>query len=100
MGSRAPSADTLLSIRLSAICSRNRYTHDPAPVIAELITTAGDRQDILAQEAGTWSGFYDDEYTHALAEALLEIPGAGEWVQFGHDRSAAGTHGTQGYARP
>lgn len=94
------SADTLLGIKLGAICSRNQYTDDPAPVIAELMATAGDRQDILAQEAGRWSGFYDDEYTHALAQALLEIPGAAEWVQLGRDRRSAGTHGTQGYARP
>ncbi len=100
MPSRPLDPDTLLGIELATICSRNRYTDDPAPVIAELIATAGDRQDILAQEVGRWSGFYDDEYTHALAQAVLEIPGASEWVQLGRERRAAGTHGTEGYARP
>lgn len=92
--------DTLLSIELATICSRNQYTDDPGPVIAELIATAGDHHDVLAREAGSWSGFYDDEYTHALAQALLEIPGAADWVQLGRERRNAGTHGTQGYARP
>lgn len=94
------SADTLLSIKLSAICSRNRYTKDPAPVIAELIAAADDRQDVLAQESGSWSGFYEDENTRTLAVALLEIPGAADWVALGRERRNAGRHGTQGYARP
>lgn len=38
-----------LSIALDAIYSRNRYTTDPAPVIAELRATAGDRHDALAE---------------------------------------------------
>lgn len=100
MASRSLAPDTLLGITLATICSRNQYTDDPGPVIAELIATAGDHHDVLAREAGTWSGFYDDEYTHTLAVALLEIPGAADWVQFGRERRAAGTHGTQGYARP
>lgn len=100
MPSRPLDPDTLLGITLGAICSRNQYTDDPAPVIAELIATAGDRTDILAREVGRWSGFYDDEYTHTLAQALLEIPGAAEWVELGRDRRNAGSHGTQGYARP
>lgn len=37
------SSETLLSITLGSICSRNRYTSDPAPVIAELLATAGER---------------------------------------------------------
>lgn len=34
----------------------NRYTTDPAPVIAELHQTAGDRLDILTKSVGTWVG--------------------------------------------
>lgn len=94
MPSRPLDPDTLLSIALSAICSRNQYTDDPGPVIAELTATAGDRTDLLAREAGTWSGFYDDEYTHTLAVALLEIPGAGEWIALGQKRRAAPWHST------
>lgn len=100
MASRPLDPDTLLGVTLSAICSRNRYTHDPGPVLDELRAAAGDRNDILAEGAGRWSGFYDSEHTHTLAAALLEIPGATEWVQLGRERRAAGTHGTQGHARP
>lgn len=46
-----------LGIALGAICSRNRYTTDPAPMIAELLKTAGPRTDILAMEAGRWAGY-------------------------------------------
>lgn len=35
------SPDTLLSIHLGAIMSRNRNATGPAPVIAELVETAG-----------------------------------------------------------
>ena len=34
--SRRLSPDVMLSITLDAICSRNRYTTDPGPVVAEL----------------------------------------------------------------
>lgn len=84
--------------------SRNQYTSDPAPVIAALIATAGDRTDILAAEVGRWIGFYDDgEYTHGLAEGLrvafahLDLQ---PHIELGQQRRNAGTHGTQGYARP
>ncbi|KJL20999.1 hypothetical protein RN50_01966 [Microbacterium foliorum] len=46
----------MLSIELGSICSRNRYTSDPGPVIAELIAAAGDRVDILQQSVGSWIG--------------------------------------------
>lgn len=57
MSSRPLDPETTLGVNLSAICSRNRYTDDPGPVIAELIETAGDRTDVLAREAGTSAGF-------------------------------------------
>lgn len=46
----------MLGIRLSTICSRNRYETDTAPVIAELLEVAGGRGDVLAFEAGRWAG--------------------------------------------
>lgn len=86
--SRPLSPDTHLSIRLSAICGRNRYTHDTSPVIAELIATAGPHVDILAREAGLWAAHYEDEHTADLVAAILDgIPGARDHVK---GASAAG----------
>lgn len=79
--SRPLDPDTHLSIRLSAICGRNRYTRHPGPVIAELRATAGPRTDLLAREAGLWAGHYEDEHTATLVKAILGgIPGAQEWA--------------------
>ena len=66
--------DPLLGIRLSATMSRNRYTADPGPVIEQLLQIAGDRLDILADEAGRWIGFYEDDHTRTLATALRALP--------------------------
>jgi hypothetical protein len=84
----------LLNIELSAICSRNRYTSDAAPVIDELRRTAGKRTDILAEVGGTWAGYYDGEHTHVLAEALAGIEGAAEWVAVGRRRRGSPPHRT------
>lgn len=84
--------DTALDVRLSAICGRNQYTKDPAPVIDELHQAAGDRLDILARVAGRWAGFYDSPHTAPLCSALLLIPGALEWVALGRARRDAGSH--------
>lgn len=87
------SREVLLDIELSAICSRNQYTHDPCPVIDELRRVAGDRADILAHVAGTWAGYFDDEYTHALATALRQqIDGAEQWVALGRKRRRMPPH--------
>jgi hypothetical protein len=87
------SAETLLDIRLSAICSRNRYTTDPGPVVDELRAEAGLRTDILAMVAGTWAGFYDSPDTHHLAVALRGLPGAEAWVGLGMKRRGVGNSG-------
>jgi hypothetical protein len=84
----------LLDIKLSAICSRNRYASDPAPVIDELRRVAGNRTDVLAQVAGSWSGYYGDEETQALAAALLTIEGADQWVELGRRRRGMPPHKT------
>lgn len=86
------SRDVLLDIQLSAICSRNQYTGDPAPVIDELHRVTGGRADILARVAGTWAGYFDDEHTHTLATALREIPGAEAWVPLGTHRRGMPPH--------
>lgn len=88
------SPDTLLSIHLGAIMSCNRYTTDPAPVIAELLETAGDRTSVLQEAVGTWIGFYEDEYVQRLCDALREIPGVGQWIAVGAGRRAVPDHRT------
>lgn len=87
--------DTKLDILLSTICSRNRHVSDPAPVIAELKKTAGDRTEILAHVAGTWSGYHEtDPYVRVLVAALAEIDGADAWIPLGRRRRHGGTHTT------
>lgn len=54
---------------------------------------AGDRADILARVAGSWVGYYGDDHTRTLCKALLEIPGALDWVGHGRARRETGSHG-------
>ncbi|WP_350351864.1 hypothetical protein ABS642_00685 [Microbacterium sp. A8/3-1] len=100
MHSRGLSPDTLLSVRLGAICSRNCYTTDPAPVVSELLATAGDRHDILAEAVGSWVGYYEDAYTRILSTALRELPGLEPWIALGQYRRAMPDPSTRGYAKP
>lgn len=88
------SPDTLLSIHLGAIMSRNRYTTNPAPVIAELLSTAGDRVGVLQEAAGTWVGFYEDDYVRTLCDALRGISGVGPWIAVGVERRSIPDHRT------
>lgn len=86
--------DTALDVRLSALCSRNRYTTDAAAVVDELRRIAGDdRTDILARVAGSWVGYYGDDHTRTLCKELLEIPRAIDWVGHGRARRDLGSHG-------
>jgi len=75
-----------LSVALDAICSRNRYTTDPAPVLAELRATAGERTDVLAEAVGTWVGYFEDEYTATLCTALRALPDLEPWIALGQHR--------------
>lgn len=86
MPSRGLSPDARLTVHLDAICSRNRYTSDPAPVIAELIETAGDRRDLLAESVGTWLGYFEDDYTRTLCAALRTLPDLEPWIALGQHR--------------
>lgn len=85
---------TLLDVTLSAICSRHRYTSDPERVLEELRSVAGSRTDLLAHVAGTWIGYYGDDYTRRLADALLQIEGAQVWVPLGQKRRGMPPHRT------
>lgn len=86
MAARGLSPDVRLSVLLDAICSRNRYTTDPAPVVAELLATAGDRRDILTESVGTWVGYFEDDHTRTLCTALRELPGLEPWIALGEYR--------------
>lgn len=91
---RRLSPDVMLSITLDAICSRNRYTTDPAPVIAELYATAGTRLDILTESVGTWVGFFEDAQIVTLCTALRELPGLEPWIAEGVRRRSLPHHST------
>lgn len=84
----------MLSIELDAICSRHRYTTDPAPVIAELYATAGDRVDILTESVGTWVGFFEEDHIITLCTALRELPGLEPWIAVGANRRSQPEHRT------
>lgn len=86
MQSQGLSPATKLSIALDAICSRNRYTTDPAPVLDELRATAGDRTDVLAEAVGTWVGYFESEYTATLCAALRTLPDLEPWIALGQHR--------------
>ncbi|WP_056513135.1 hypothetical protein [Microbacterium sp. Leaf320] len=88
------SPDTMLSITLGSICSRTRYTSDPAPVVDELLATAGDRSEILKQSVGSWVGYYEDAYTITLCTALRELPGLEPWIALGVERRSQADHRT------
>lgn len=100
MPSRGLHPDVLLTVHLDAICSRNRYTKDPAPVIAELLEVAGDRRDLLAEAVGTWVGFFEDDYIRILTTALRELPDLEPWIALGKHRRSLPDPSTRGYARP
>ena len=91
---RRLSPDTMLSITLDAICSRNRYTTDPAPVIAELYATAGERLDILTESVGIWVGFFEEPHIVTLCAALRELLGLESWIAVGASRRAQPDHRT------
>lgn len=91
---RRLSPDVMLSITLDAICSRNRYTTNPAPVIADLYATAGDRLDILTESVGTWVGFFEAAETRTLCAALRELPRLDPWIAVGANRRAQPDHRT------
>jgi len=90
------SPDTLLSIHLGAIMSRNRYTRTPELVVAELLDTAGDNRAVLQEAVGSWIGFYEDEYTLMLCDALRGLPGLEPWIELGAYRRGLAPHSTPG----
>lgn len=86
--------DTALDVRLSAICTRNQYTTDPAPVIAELREAAQGRDDVIVTVVGSWAGYYSSPDTRILAEALVvEFSPHEKLLAEGRGRARAPRHG-------
>ncbi|OZB82751.1 MAG: hypothetical protein B7X41_15890 [Microbacterium sp. 14-71-5] len=101
MPSHPLAPDTALSIKIGCVMTRNQYTQDPGPVIAELYATAGTRIDLLTQEVGMFIGFYDDQYRATLVTALRALPlDMDEAIKLGQFRRGLPAHGTGGYHRP
>ncbi len=92
---RGLTPDVMLTVTLDAICSRNRYTRDPGPVIDELRAAAGVRHDLLVEAVGTWVGYFEDDYTRTLCAAIRDgIPGLEPWLALGAHRWSLPDHST------
>lgn len=91
---RGLSPTVKLSIALDAIYSRNRYTRDPAPVLAELRSIAGDRSEVLAEAVGAWVGYFEDRDTAVLCAALRTLPDLEPWLALGAFRRRQPAHST------
>jgi hypothetical protein len=94
MPSRRLSPDVALSVLLDAICSRNRYTHNPAPVLEELRAAADDRLDILSESVGIWIGYFEDTDTLTLCTTLRTLPNLEQWIAVGEFRRSQPAHST------
>ena len=99
---RAPDHDRLLVARISGIARRHASWREPtgpelAAAVAELREVAGDRPDLLAEEAGIQLGFHEgglDEPRAKAAAQLLIAAGADEslipqWAEQGLRRAEA-----------
>lgn len=97
---RAPDHDRLLVARISGIARRHASWRAPAgneiaAAAAELREVAGDRPDLLAEEAGIQLGFHEgglDEPRAKAAAQLLIAAGADEslipgWIDEGRRRA-------------
>ena len=91
--------DVALSVHLDAICCRNQYTSAPGPVVDEITRVAGARTAVRDETVGVWAGFYRDEHTATLCDALrTAFPGARDHEHVGV-RRRGGIHSTGDYAR-
>lgn len=101
MPTRRLNPDVLLSIKISTVMSRNEFTDDPEPVIAELYETAGDRIDLLTIEVGRWIGFYEADHNHTLVTALRALNlDMADAISLGQSRRVAPSHTTTGFNGP
>lgn len=87
MADRGLTEDQRLGVALSALIARHKYARDASATVEELLSVAGARADLLAEEAGLWVGFYEtDPDVQPMVAALREIPGAEQWVELGRLR--------------
>jgi len=94
MPSRRLNAQTAVDVALSATITRNLLTREVGPVLVELRALAGDDHELLAEVAGTCSGYYEGEHRQALCDALAaEIEGVEPWIVIGRERRARVVHG-------
>jgi hypothetical protein len=97
---RTPDYDRLLVARISGIARRHASWRAPAEneiaaAVAELREVAGDRPNLLAEEAGIQLGFHEgglDEPRAKAAAQLLIAAGADEnlipgWIEEGRSRA-------------
>ena len=97
---RTPDHDRLVVARISGIATRHASWREPteneiAAAVAELREVAGDRPDLLAEEAGIQLGFYEgdlDEPRAKSAAQLLIAAGTDEslipgWIEEGRRRA-------------
>lgn len=94
------SPDVLLSITLSGLLARNKYTKAPGPVVAELLAIGAGHPKIIAEAAGMWVGFYEDPDTQTLATALRELPDLEPWIRLGRERRDTPRHTSDGFRSP
>jgi hypothetical protein len=99
---RGPEPDRLLIARIAGIAMRHATWREPAEpeiaaAVAKIRPVAGDRPDLLAEEAGTLIGFHEggpDEPRARAAAMLLIAAGADEslipaWIEEGRHRAEA-----------
>jgi hypothetical protein len=97
-----PDHDRILVARISGIAQRHARWREPtgdetAAAVAELREVAGDRPDLLAEEAGIMLGYYEDDLGEPQAQAaahFLIAAGADEdlipkWTDEGRRRAEA-----------
>lgn len=94
MPSRRLSVRTALDVQMSAVMTRNMRTDDPQPVVAELLALAAEDQQLIAEAAGVFVGYYRDGYSDPLCAAVeAQIDGLGPWIELGRERRARSVHG-------
>jgi hypothetical protein len=102
---RGPDSDRLIVARISGVAMRHASWREPAAgeiaaAVAELREVAGDRPDLLAEEAGILLGFHDGDLNEPRARSaaqLLIAAGADQslipgWIEEGRRRPGLRRH--------